>query len=307
MSWFFIALGAPFLWALVNIADQYLVKKTEETNSPIGSLVIFSSLIGIFVSIFILIVSKAPFLISFSDATILFVAGIVNIVWIIFYLYALSYEDVSLVYPWFLTVPIFAYILGHIFLGETLTKVQAMGMFIVILGGLLISLEPRELFSGKIKFKAKASFLMISAALLIAIQQIMFKFVTAPDTFWGASFWQYLGLGFSGVVIFIFSRNYRNGFLSILKDSGSKILTINIVSELVTIAGNSLFQFAILLAPVALVALMEPVQSVIVFVLAVVGTVFFPKIIKEDLSRKVLIYKIIAMNIMIFGSILILL
>jgi len=27
MQWFFIALVAPFLWALVNIADNYLVKK----------------------------------------------------------------------------------------------------------------------------------------------------------------------------------------------------------------------------------------------------------------------------------------
>ena len=25
MTWFFIALGAPFLWALVNIVDKYLV------------------------------------------------------------------------------------------------------------------------------------------------------------------------------------------------------------------------------------------------------------------------------------------
>ena len=27
MQWFFIALGAPFLWALVNIGDKYVVGK----------------------------------------------------------------------------------------------------------------------------------------------------------------------------------------------------------------------------------------------------------------------------------------
>ena len=49
MQWFFIALGAPFLWAIVNIADGYLVskfsRKEEERSS--GGLILFSSLIGI--------------------------------------------------------------------------------------------------------------------------------------------------------------------------------------------------------------------------------------------------------------------
>ncbi|MFA5773242.1 MAG: hypothetical protein WC908_01035 [Candidatus Paceibacterota bacterium] len=47
MSWFFIALGAPFLWAIVNIADQYLVKKYAIGHKGSGGLVLFSSLIGI--------------------------------------------------------------------------------------------------------------------------------------------------------------------------------------------------------------------------------------------------------------------
>lgn len=44
MQWFFIALVAPFLWALVNLADKYLVTrfshKEEERSS--GGLVLFS-------------------------------------------------------------------------------------------------------------------------------------------------------------------------------------------------------------------------------------------------------------------------
>jgi len=46
MSWFFIALGAPFLWAIVNIADQHLVKKYSTGHKGSGGLVLFSSLIG---------------------------------------------------------------------------------------------------------------------------------------------------------------------------------------------------------------------------------------------------------------------
>jgi len=30
MTWFFIALGAPFLWAVVNIADNFMVSKFSQ-------------------------------------------------------------------------------------------------------------------------------------------------------------------------------------------------------------------------------------------------------------------------------------
>ena len=53
MNWFFIALGAPFLWAIVNIADQFLVAKysVREKERSSGGLVLFSSLIGIFIAL----------------------------------------------------------------------------------------------------------------------------------------------------------------------------------------------------------------------------------------------------------------
>ncbi len=307
MNWFFIALGAPFLWAIVNVADQYLVKKAEDEDSPIGSLVIFSSIIGLIISFFIIIISKDALLIPAKDSILLFAAGVINIVWIVFYLYALSYEDVSTVYPWFLTVPIFSYLLGDMFLGEKLTHIQEIGMLIVIFGGLMISLDPKELMTGKVKFKIKASLCMIFSAFLVSVQQVMFKFVTVPDTFWGSSFWQYLGLGFSGIFIFLFIKKYRKGFISIVKTSGKKILAINVVSELITIAGNTLFQFSLLLAPVALVSLMEPIQAVILFVITIIGSIFFPKIIKEDISKQTIIYKVISIAVMILGSSLFLL
>lgn len=52
MNWFFIALGAPFLWAIVNIADTYLVSRysEKEKERSSGGLVLFSSLIGLVVA-----------------------------------------------------------------------------------------------------------------------------------------------------------------------------------------------------------------------------------------------------------------
>ena len=65
LNWFFIALAAPFLWALVNLADKYLVANYSGKEKSSGSLVLFSSLIGIIASftigIFTRGVSPYPF------------------------------------------------------------------------------------------------------------------------------------------------------------------------------------------------------------------------------------------------------
>ena len=121
MQWFFIALGAPFLWALTNIADQYLVEKYTTGKRGSGGLVLFSSLIGIFVAVIIGIFTSDIFAIQMMDKVLLIITGGLTIAWVILYLFTLEIEDVSAVVQWFLTIPIFGYALGYIFLGETLS------------------------------------------------------------------------------------------------------------------------------------------------------------------------------------------
>jgi hypothetical protein len=86
MSWFFIALGAPFLWALVNISDQYLVKKYSVGERGSGGLVLFSSLIGIFIAIFIAVFANGISQISIMDKSLLILAGGLSLLWMVIYL-----------------------------------------------------------------------------------------------------------------------------------------------------------------------------------------------------------------------------
>src|SRR3989338_3322148 len=144
MQWFFIALGAPFLWALVNISDQYLVARYTTGKRGSGGLVLFSSLIGIFVGVFIGIFTPGIFDIPIFDKILLNITGGITIAWIILYLFTLEIEDVSSVVPWFLTIPIFGYVLGYIFLHETLSAQQMIGSLVILFGVLLISIDFSE-------------------------------------------------------------------------------------------------------------------------------------------------------------------
>lgn len=303
MSWFLIALIAPFLWAIVNIFDNYLVANfsDKERERSSGGLVLFSSLIGLVIAFLIFLFTTNLFLISLGDKVLLFITGILTIVWIIFYLFALEIEEVSNVVPWFLTVPIFGYILGFLFLGETLTNQELFGSLIILIGVAFISIDWKE---NKRSFKHKPALYMSLACFLVALSGIIFKYVTIENNFWVSSFWEYLGLGLTGLIIYLFIPKYRNEFHFMNKSGGKKIFFLNIFSEFLTIAGNLLTNYALLLAPVTLVYLVGSFQPAVVLILAILGTKFLSRIVKEDISKENLKIKFLAMVIMLIGTVL---
>lgn len=299
MSWFFIALGAPFLWAISNIIDKYLVEKYSFGERSSGGLVLFSSLIGIVFSLFILVFTKGVLSISFQNIFILIIAGILSVIWIILYLYALELDDTSNIAPLFLIVPIFGYIIGYIFLNEVLIFRQIFGSILVLLGAIIISIN----FSGiRKKFKTKSVLYMIGASLIISIIGILFKYVTVENIFWISSFWEYVGFGIMGIILYICLPRYRFQFNSMIKKGGVKIISLNTINESLSFFGNLMTNFALLLAPIALVYSVGNIQPAIVLFYSILGTIFWPRIIKEDISKKVIIPKIIAIFIMIIGS-----
>ncbi|MEI8270608.1 MAG: EamA family transporter, partial [bacterium] len=247
----------------------------------------------------IAIFTKGIFDIPFFDKILLFITGILTISWIIFYLFALEIEETSSVVPWFLSVPIFGYILGYFFLGETLNTSQLVGSVVVLLGLIFIVID----FSGENKkVKKKPIFYMVLACLLVAVSGVIFKYVTVEGNFWVSSFWEYLGLGFTGLFMYLFIPKYRREFMHMNRKGGLKIFVLNTVTELFTISGNLVTNFALLLAPVTMVYLIGSLQPAIVLFLTILCTKFFPKIAKENLSRRVLIPKMIAILLMIIGS-----
>ncbi len=302
MTWFLYALGAPILWSLVNIADQYLVNKHAKGEHPVGALVLFSSLVGIVVAFIIALFARGIFEVSTHDRLILILSGFFSLAWIVLYLKALEIEDVSSVVPWFLTIPVFGYIFGYIFLGETLTKIQMIGSSVVLFGGLILSLEFSE--ENRVRFKGKVALMMIASCIFAALWGVLFKFVTSEGGFWVSSFWEYIGLGLAGLLIWIFVKSYRNAFTHMVKTGGRKILTLNISSEAVTMFGNFCQNFALLLAPVTLVFLVATYQPIIVLALTFICTKFFPWIVEEKFNLRHIAPKLVAMAVMIIGSML---
>lgn len=123
MSWFFIALWAPFLVACANHNDKFLLSRYLREKS-IGSILIPSSLFsGVAIAI-VLFIEPHAYDISLVQGSALVATGMSSVFANVCYLYALNIDEASFVTPFYQTAPIFAYFLGYFILGETITIIQ---------------------------------------------------------------------------------------------------------------------------------------------------------------------------------------
>lgn len=302
MSWFLIALIGPILWAIVNHIDKFLLSDNFEGNN-VGALMIFSTLqCGLIIPIFYLI-NNNILSIPISNIILLIIIGILSVFAILPYMYALDEEETSIVVPLFQLIPIWGYIFSYFILGETLSLIQLVGCLLIIFGSIIITLDFDE--EKKIKFKKRIVLLMLSSTVLFAFYETLFKFVAVDISFVLASFWEYIGVFFMGILFYVFVKKYRESFTNLLKSQGGKIISLNITSEFLTIIGNIAVNFALIIAPVALTLTISGVQPIFVFVIGILLTIFLPKFYKEKLSKKHLIQKIVSIMIMIVGSVII--
>lgn len=299
MSWFFLALLAPILWAITNHIDKHLLEKYFEDNG-VGTLMIFSSIIGLIMMPILFLVNPAVLDIPLKDILILtfnsFLA--VGVLWL--YFEALKDEEASIVVVFYQLIPVFAYIFGFIILDEVLTQLQLIAMGIIIFGTLIISIEIDK--ENNFKLRRKTIYLMTLAAALDALESVIFKFVAVQENVWSSLFWSNVGLGAIGIGLFVFVATYRKDFLQTVRSKSVPILSLNGINEGLYAAGNVIFAYTFMVAPVALVLLTNSYQPLFVFAIGVILTLFFPKLGAENLRLMNVVQKLAAIIIVGIGT-----
>jgi drug/metabolite transporter (DMT)-like permease len=298
MSWFFLVLISSLGYATTNHIDKYLIEKHLK-KGEVGSLILFSSLFSVFALPIVFFIHPEVFSVSFVQGIALATTGIMSVCAILFYLCALQKDEATNVVPFYQTIPVFGFILGYLVLGETITPAQTIASLFIIAGALVLSLE---LGMGVIRIKRRVAVFMLSASLLYAMSSVVFKLVALEEGFWLSTFWSLTGTVLMGVFFLVAIPRYRNQFFSLLKENKVRILALNSINETLTILADFLSNFATLLAPIALVMLVQAFQPVFVLLIGVMLTLFFPHIGKESLSKKHLFQKIFAVCTIVIGS-----
>jgi drug/metabolite transporter (DMT)-like permease len=301
MNWFFIALCAPFLLACANHNDKFLLSRyLKEKN--IGSIVIFSSLFsGVAIPI-VLFIQPDVYDVSLVQGCAVVATGILSVFAVVCYLHALDLDEASFVTPFYQTAPIFAYFLGYFILGETITLAQGLGSFVIIVGALALSFE----FGRRgMRFKRNVVALMLAASFLSAINGVIFKLIAVEKGFWVSLFWGFVGQVMAGLMFLVCVPSYRRGFLGLFKQQKVAAVGLIALSRILTSVSEAVTLYATLLAPVALVLLVNSFQPFFVFTFGVVLTLFLPRVAKESLGRMKMLQKGAGIGLMLVGGYLI--
>lgn len=299
MNWFLIALIPPALWSATNHLDKYLISKYFR-GGGVGALMVFSSLIGIFILPFIAFFNHGVFGVNPINAVLIILNGFIYILAVLPYFYAIQKDEASVTVPLFQLIPIFSFILAYFVLKETLLPKQIIGSILIVLGAVGISLEIGE---GKtIRFKKEVFWLMALSSLLFAVNFLFFKFFALQESFWTTSFWEYVGLAIFAFLVMAFVKPYRKEFVNVMKKNKLPVIGLNGFNEIINIVAKLSFNFASLLTPITITWVVDGLQPFFVFIYGIILTLFFPQLGTESLLKKHLVQKVISICVMFVGT-----
>jgi drug/metabolite transporter (DMT)-like permease len=300
MAWLWLTLVAQLLFSVGVHVDKHLLVRWFRGAAP-GSLILFSALFAFVALPVLLVVAATSPWIAPSHAVLLLGGGFLNITGVVLSLYAVQRDEASVVATLFQMMPVFTYVLAYVVLGESMTGLQVLAGLLVMAGAVVASLDLRR---ERPAFRGDVLLRMALACLLLATNAVLFKRVALEEDFWVSTFWSYVSLAIAGVVLFAVVATYRRQFLRTLRENRLPVIGLNAANELLAVVGYVMISYATLLAPVAMVSLVGAFQPLMVFGLGVLLTFVAPRFVHEDLSRRRVVQKLVAMAIVAVGTVL---
>lgn len=298
MPWLALALVPSALFAVSNYLDKYLIEKYFHDQGN-GALIIFSSLIGMVAMPAVLLVDRGGLSLPLSTAVFLTANGMLYVIGLLPYLAALRHEDASVAVPLWQLIPVFGYIFGYFFLGESLNLSQIGAGLIIILGAFGLSLDMDAI---RVSIKWRTFLLMSLSSGIMALNGVLFKLLTLNASYGATIFWDSAGLVVIGMLYLIFAPIARKQFFEVFKKNSGAALALNGLNEVVNIIAMFILNYALLLAPVALIFLANAAQPLFVLSIGILLTLLFPHLISEKIEKKVLIQKLAAIVVLAVGA-----
>jgi drug/metabolite transporter (DMT)-like permease len=254
-------------------------------------------LIFAIIVIFAVSLTGAPFYALFAA----FMAGVANGIFHLLYFKAVSKTHISEVISLTYSAPIFVAILAVIFLGETLSLLKGFAIVLAVIGALLLSVK-KDL---KLKrfYVGMVFWVVIVAAVLYALHDVLVGYISPVMSIWYIFVVTTMGFFATTSAFTLKFKKIRKGFVEILKTPLAMFL--GLFNETLAIFGAIFFLVAVSLQQVSYVSAFATMVPMLVFVFAFLFSIFAPKIIREEISPKILVRKFIAICLIVAGVLII--
>ncbi|MFA5954399.1 MAG: EamA family transporter [Patescibacteria group bacterium] len=292
MTWVIFALLAPFTWAFVNLIDRFVMLRVVRTPFAPAFAYSIVGLVGSF-----LIYSYFGFeYSSASHITLAIIVGVLNLISSILYLYAAQREEISRIVPLLYFVPLFVSVFAAVFLNEVFSVWKYLGIALLIMGAILVTHR-----SGKLRV-SRAFWFMLMSALFWAASSVLEKYLVQTNNVWTVYGWVRIGAGLGAPILGVIVWKELK---LVVKTHGSSRLVLMGVNESVSITAQLFLFFALSLGPVSLVSSLGLVQSFFVLLLTLVVGIWYPKLLEEEMTTRVVLQKVVATVLMFFGAFLV--
>jgi drug/metabolite transporter (DMT)-like permease len=300
MEWWVIVLVASFFFALGTHLDERLLIKH---NQAVGTLVIVSSFFGLVLSLLFFLISShlsVSLVMSTSNTMQSLLVGVMEIVWIVPYLYATRRRGALVAGPLFQCIPVVVVFL-ELFSGILPTPLQVAGIVFLVVGGIVLSIEKNEDESGKpvSNIDWTTVGLMGIAILLISLIYLMFKDAATADdaSYLAVGFWSGIGMTMAGVAFWLFYPPYRQDFNQFAAKVRRRPLSIQIFNEMLDASGAYLTHLANIIGPsIAIVTALNASQPLFILLIGLYLT-FRNKGEYENIDWKQVAFAIIMISI----------
>lgn len=287
--WAVLAILAAGLWAISNVIDKWAIRYLK---SPVFCFVLAGLLSG---PAAVLVLPFAQIQIPLILLAVCLLCGVLYVLAIGAYFLSIVQEEVSRVIPLLLFVPVFVLLLATLFLGEIFTLPRYLGIGLLVVGAVLICL--------KRKATVRITRLMAFTSAVFAINTIaiawLFHYLDFPTVF----FWLRLGSFVLGLCLLAsLYFKFKRTLFAFPRPSAWLA-----VSQGISYSASGLFVAALGLGFASLVTALTQVQPLIVLALALALSELRQGVIKEELDRKVILFKVLAVVTMVTGAVLVIL
>ena len=291
-NWIYFVLIAQGIWSITSVIDKVVISKGYIKNPAV--YIVLNGITNILLIFLLPFVGFEP--LKFADFLIALFAGVAFSISVTLYYKAVQYDEISRVVMMYQITPIFILILSFFLIGERLTKNYFIGFLFLLGAGLIISYKK---VGNLFRFSKALNYMLISA-FFSALALVSGKHIFNVTSFWSAFLWLRLtAISSVGVVIV---PSIRNQFIETFKSMKNNIKVLLTSKMIIDFSAFIFSAYAIFNGRVSLVsALSTSVAPVFVFIVALIASVYLPKLVKEGIDRKAILTKVFALVLIAIG------
>lgn len=277
MDWIYIALIPPFLWAITNCIDKFLLINWDCEDSE-GAFFIISLIGALPTALLFLIFTEANFQeVEPLTAMLLIFQGFFTASYVLPYFIALKNDEPSRVVALFAFCPLLTFVIEYLFLKTTVSFVQILGSLLIVFSSVTLSLDYK--LSG-FRFNFKTLLLILLSSIIFILGEILFKYigVSSEVSFWTLIMYSYIGTGSLALVTLLLWRKYRVAFFKTVKSFKKREFALVSINEILGSAAYIVlfYCFTVYNISVALVDTVAMIQPFFILIFSVFIVYFFP-------------------------------